>query len=329
MNLKSKLSEIHLLLFIKMIPYMLHEYWVFTKHLARCEMSKYSEKLLTDILMNTHALEKAFSLGSKKKGFGVQKSQLLVAQIERYIRNYKYSEKLNVPISLLIVYLNYQKDSGFKNSQLDDVDRKLLLILSDMNKAYKDYTNAGYILKTKEEMIQLCDKNYKEMALGRYSFRHFGEKDIPLSVIEEAINIAKKAPSACNRQGYKVHVFGGEMKNKILSIQGGANSFYKEADKAILITGNLFRYYTTEMHLPYIDASLFAMSLIHALTFLGIATIPLTLGRKLKLLNSIMKEFNIPQNEVPVLLIAIGNYPDKATVSLSHRCEMSTFTTFH
>ena len=73
MKLKDKLSEQHLLLFLKMTPYMLHEYWNFAKHVARCGMSKNSNKLLTDILMTTHAVEKAFSLDNKRKGFGVKK----------------------------------------------------------------------------------------------------------------------------------------------------------------------------------------------------------------------------------------------------------------
>ena len=89
------------------------------------------------------------------------------------------------------------------------------------------------------------------------------------------------------------------------------------------------RYYTTEMHLPYVDGSLFAMSFIYALTSLGVASIPLTMGRKLDVLKNIHTMMNIPQNELPVILIAIGNYPDKVEVSLSYRNEVDSFTTFH
>ena len=83
------------------------------------------------------------------------------------------------------------------------------------------------------------------------------------------------------------------------------------------------------MHLPYVDGSLFAMSFIYALTSLGVASIPLTMGRKLNVLKEIQTQLNIPENEVPVVLIAIGNYPDEAEVSLSHRNNVDSFTTFH
>ena len=124
------------------------------------------------------------------------------------------------------------------------------------------------------------------------------------------------------------HIFSGEQKDLILSTQGGANSFYKEANKAILITGDLNRYYSTEMHLPYVDASLFSMSLIYALTSLGVASIPLTMGRKLSVLKKV-QGMEIPQNEIPVLLIAIGSYPDEIVVSKSARFSPDTFTIFH
>ena len=99
MSIKNKLSEIHVLLFIKLIPYMVYEYWNFSKHVARCGMSKNPEKLLTDILMTTHALEKAFSLHNKRKGFGVKKIVSLIANIKKYISKYGYYRKLHVAMT--------------------------------------------------------------------------------------------------------------------------------------------------------------------------------------------------------------------------------------
>ena len=100
MNIRNKLSENHILLFIKLIPYMFYEYWNFSKYVARCGMSKNSEKLLTEILMTTHALEKAFSLYNKHKGFGVRKIVSLVVNIKKYIcyplNNIKFFTKKTV-----------------------------------------------------------------------------------------------------------------------------------------------------------------------------------------------------------------------------------------
>lgn len=329
MSIKDKLSEKHILLFAKMVPYMIHEYWNFSKHVARCQMSKNSEKLLTDILMTTHAVEKAFSLHDKRKGFGVKKIASLMSNLEKYIRKYGYSEKLDVSVALVHRYLEYQNKDGFQSVVLDDVSERLQKLMALNHLDNHIYDEAGSLVRTKDDMQKLKHVDFKELAAGRFSFRHFSGEEVPDSIIKEALDIAKKSPSACNRQAYRVHVFGGEQKNQILSLQGGANSFYKEANKAVLITGNLNRYYTTEMHLPYVDGSLFAMSFIYALTSLGVASIPLTMGRKMNVLKDIQSQLGIPANEVPVVLIAIGNYPDEAEVSLSHRNNVDSFTTFH
>lgn len=329
MRIKDKLSEMHLLLFAKMMPYMLHEYWMFSKHVARCNMSKNSNKLLTDILMTTHAIEKGFSLDNKRKGFGVKKIVGLTRNVEKYIRKYGYTDKLDTPVALVNSYLVFQENDGFKDKALDKVSASLKEIIRQNAISMGILNNAGALVKTKEQMLEDTHVDFAKLANNRYSFRHFSNEEVSEDMLRKALDIAKKTPSACNRQAYRVHVFSGKDKDAILKLQGGANSFYTEANKAVLITADMNRYYTKEMHLPYVDGSLFAMTFIYALTSLGIASIPLTMGQKLEVIKKMSAEMDIPANEVPVLLIAIGQYPDKAEVSLSHRNEVDTFTTFH
>lgn len=329
MRIKDKLSEMHLLLFAKMMPYMLHEYWTFSKHVARCNMSKNSNKLLTDILMTTHAIEKGFSLDNKRKGFGVKKIVGLTRNVEKYIRKYGYTDKLDTPVALVNSYLVFQENDGFKDKALDKVAESLKEIIRQNDISTGILNNAGALVKTKEQMLEDTHVDFAKLANNRYSFRHFSNEEVSEDMLRKALGIAKKSPSACNRQAYRVHVFSGKDKDAILKLQGGANSFYTEANKAVLITADMNRYYTKEMHLPYVDGSLFAMTFIYALTSLGIASIPLTMGQKLEVFKKMSAEMDIPANEVPVLLIAIGQYPDTAEVSLSHRNEVDTFTTFH
>ncbi|BFK00755.1 hypothetical protein F020042I8_33160 [Bacteroides xylanisolvens] len=329
MNIRRQLSEIHSLLFIKLTPYMLHEYWRFTKYMARCQMSKKSNKLMTEIMMTTHAIEKAFSLVFIRKGFGIQKIELLARNIHKYIQKYGYSDELDIPISLVFYYLDFQSLDGFIDSKLSKVKSDMNIIIEQIHKTKDEFLSAGHITVSRKKMWELTNINFKVLAEGRHSFRHFGLNDVSDELIRNALDIAKNSPSACNRQAYRVHVFKGEEKDLILQLQGGANSFYKEVNKAILITGDLNRYYSTEMHLPYVDASLFAMSLMYAFTSLGIASIPLTMGRKLSILRDIPKKLSIPLNETPVILIAIGEYPEEASLSKSERNSITSFTTFH
>lgn len=329
MGLKNKLSEMRCLIFIKMIPDMINEYWKFAGETARCNMSKNPDKLLTEILMLTHALEKGLSIKEKKRGFGISKMERLCTYIILYVDKYGYNNQLDVPISVLHVMIDFHESCNVSDKILVTIKSKINELLTKTDKGLKDFCKAGYIEKTSKEMLELKEATFEVLCNQRFSFRHFSDKPVAIDDLLRALDIARKSPSACNRQAYRVHVFEKEKKNRMLLIQGGANSFYQEVDKAILITGNLNRYYTTETHLPYVDASLFGMSLIYALTTNGIASIPLTMGRARSVIKACYKQMEIPKNEVPVLLIAIGYFPQKAQLSMSHRNNINSFTTLH
>lgn len=329
MDIRRVLSEVPFLIFLKMIPSMVGEYWNFAKHCARAKMSKNPEKLLTDILMVSHALEKGLSIHNKKKGFGVSKLEVLVNGLQRYIDKYGYSDKILMPLSVANHIIIYHKSAGYTDNTLEKCQNKIESILKSINKTNTDLSKGGYITLRRENMISLCNENFENLCRGRYSFRHFSEEYVSDEIIVSALDIAKKSPSACNRQSYRVHVYDGKKKDDVLYSQGGARSFYKEASRAIVVTADMERYFLSEAHLGYVDGALFAMSLIYALTYLGVASIPLTICQPQNVVNKFIKDFGIPENEYPVLVIAIGNYPDSAEISKSERYEVSDFTSFH
>lgn len=329
MNLRKLISENRLAVFGRLLPSMWREYWRFADANARCKNSRMSEKRLTDILMTTHALEKALSLPNLRKSFGLKKAQGLIKNIQYYIDNYGFSDQLIVPISILKIYINYHKNNNVWSGDLKKIEENLIKIIEESGRSIESYNMAGSFVRTREDLEKTAHSDFKEMALNRFSIRNFSNEEISETLIDEAISIAKKSPSACNRQSYRVHVYKGENKNRILEIQGGANGFYKNANTLFIITADLNRYYLKEIHLGFVDASLFAMSLIYSLTYLGIGSIPLTLGIGSSKLDEIQRGFGIPQNEIPVILIAAGHYADNLNVAMSTRNSNETFVTKH
>lgn len=329
MNIKHIILENRVVNFFRLLPLMLSEYITFSKGNARSNNSKNKEKELTEILMLSHAIEKGFSLPNLRKSFGIEKAQRLTTLIKKYIAKHGFDNSLIVPISVLRQYLRYHKENGIKNSSLQNIEDNIDIFIGISRLNLNSFNEGGTFDKTKDEMLSLSQSNFKILAEGRYSIRNYESTPINIEDVNEAIQIASKSPSACNRQSYRVHIFEGTDKMKLLNMQGGAKSFMNTVDKVILITADLNRYYSLEMHLGYVDGSLFAMSLIYALTYKGIGSIPLTLGIRSNVLNNIKKNFNIPQNEIPVIMIAIGNYKDKFKVAKSHRNPIESFTTYH
>lgn len=329
MNIKEKLSENHFLLFLKMVPYMLSEYWQFSKQTARCQMSKTPDKLLTEILMLTHAIEKGFSIYNKKDGFGISKLQSLMKLINKYINKYGYTDQLNIPLSLVYALIDFHKSKGFNHSILDATQRQVSSLVEQLGKKDSDFCCAGYKEWKKDKMMKVSDMEFYMLANARVSFRHFSSEPVREDELKSALDIARRSPSACNRQSYRVHIYQDKLKDDLLVLQGGAKGFCQEVSKVIIVTSNLNRYYTTEQHLPYIDASLFSMSLLYALTANNIASIPLTLCRKKSIIKEIVRMAKIPSNEVPVIMIAVGHFPEYAEIAMSERNPIDYFTTFH
>lgn len=83
-----------------------------------------------------------------------------------------------------------------------------------------------------------------------------------------------------------------------------------------------------ESHLPYVDGGLYAMTLMYALHAQGLGTIPLTTGLMPNQLKKLYSQFEVKDNEVPVLLIGVGNLKEKFEVAMSHRYDYKTYTTF-
>lgn len=329
MNIRSYLSEKPLLIFIKLLPSMIYEYWRFATYCARANMSKNPEKLLTDILMISHALEKGLSIHEKKKGFGVAKLRTLVRGLQKYVCKYGYSDRILIPLSIADHYITFQESDGYADEMLNKSKSDFECLLNQIRKTKDDLSHGGYISLTKESMLSLKSANFEDLCKGRYSFRHFSNEHVSDDIIAQALNIAKKSPSACNRQSYRVHVYDGKQKDEVLYAQGGARSFYKEASRAIIVTADMERYFLSEAHLGYVDGALFAMSLIYAFTYLGVASIPLTICQPQKILNKFASDFDIPANEYPVIVIAIGHYPETAEIAKSERYPVQDFTVFH
>ncbi len=328
MKIINKIKETRFPIFVKMIPSMISEYWKFAKGNARCENSQNLNKQLSDILMLTHALEKGFSLPNLRKAFGYEKAQKLLNKINYFVQNNGFTDELIVPVSVLNFYVEYHKNNNIVSDNFIKISKNFESLLTSLPQNI-NYNNGGAFSKTKSEMLAIGKGDFKTLSQGRYSIRNFDKEPVSLSQIEEALSLATKSPSACNRQSYRVHIFSGEQKNQILNLQGGSKSFGGYVDKVLLITFDMNRYFIREIHLGYVDASLFAMSLIYGFTYLGIGSIPLTLGINKKNIDKIYDDFSIPENETLVLLIGIGNYVKEFKVSQSSRNKIKDFTTYH
>ena len=170
-------------------------------------------------------------------------------------------------------------------------------------------------------------ESFPEFFNSRHSMRQFSEEPIDIDMIKKAVRLAQKAPSACNRQACKVYLYENPEINKALGkLILGNNGFSEEVQNYLVVTADISAFYNSfERNQLYIEAGIFAMALIQALHYYGIASCALQNGEFTKK-NKVFKKIcgNIPENEKITIFIAIGLYKKEFNYAVSKRKNIDT-----
>lgn len=234
-------------------------------------------------------------------------------------------EFLRYPLSTIFSYIEYTEK---QEVSIDDIKNDFNKLIHNLQPFNLTSVHAGIRKVTKEEILSKCNTSFESLLYSRHSIRYFSDKPLNQELIIKALELAQRTPSACNRQGWKTHVFEGEDSIKLIKWQGGCRGFENELKHSILVTANLKAFLYYEVHQAYIDGGLYAMNLINALHSLGLGCIPLSCGFESWKLQQ-LKDFDIPENEVPIVIIGFGHLLDEFNVAISTRKPISITNTFH
>lgn len=155
------------------------------------------------------------------------------------------------------------------------------------------------------------DVEYDELHklfIKRRSVRWYQDKNVPMELIEKAVNLATLAPSACNRQPYSFYVSQTREKAvEIAKCAGGTGGWADNIPCTIVIIGDLSAYPAErDRHLIYIDGSLAAMQLMLAFETLGLSTCSIN-WPDVEAAEMKMQSFlNLKDYERPVMLLSVG-----------------------
>lgn len=322
MSIKNYLKNSRTVLFFRLLHEKFQEVVLLTKYIANGNRINDKDKLLTDLAIRTHSIEKGMSIGNIKVGFGKPKVLSLLQDLQRYLSLGGNKDFVEEACSIINKYIIFNESLGADMVTVKD----RFMIFCKENKV-EIIDKGGIYLLNKENTVAQLKSSFDIFSQSRFSVRDFGTDKISLDFIERALAMTEKSPSACNRQSWRIYVYSNEkLRNKIFSLQGGCKGFWQDMQYAILICGDIRGYNINELSQVYVDGGIYAMNLLYALHFEGVATIPLTMGHKQKKLKEIKREMDIPDNEVPVLLIGVGAYKDKYKVAVSVRRDYHNYT---
>jgi nitroreductase len=187
-----------------------------------------------------------------------------------------------------------------------------------ISEAYKKYMAAiggsakdpSFVPYKKESVVPsgIQFEDLRKLFVERRSVRWFEDRPVAQEIVEQAVEAAGWAPTACNRQPYRFHAFYGvENAGDVARLAGGTAGFDKNIQCLIVVVGDLSNYVEErDRHLIYIDASLAAMQLMLALQALGLSTVPINWPdveeREIKLQTRLQSA----PYERPIMMIGVG-----------------------
>ncbi len=155
---------------------------------------------------------------------------------------------------------------------------------------------------TYSDFFRLCQR--------RRSVRWFLTDPVPQLLLEQAVQAATLAPSACNRQPFKFIQLSGTDAATAAGFAMGTTGFAAQIPTLLVVVGDLSAYPAErDRHVIYIDGALASMQLMLALDTLGLASCPINWPDVEKLERKMDKFLQLQPWQRPVMLIAVG-YPD-------------------
>ncbi|MCX6966282.1 MAG: nitroreductase family protein [Verrucomicrobia bacterium] len=191
--------------------------------------------------------------------------------------------------------------------------------LCPIAKAY-DASGGLRIIRKQEIAASLPPDAYQFFAL-RSSVRQFAEGKIPEEIIREAVRIAQRAPSACNRQSCRLHYSTDpDVIAKTVLFQDGAGGFGERAAAVFIVTSELGAFnHAGERNQGYVDGGIFSMTFALGLHALGYGTCFLNWCATAREDQEFRRAFKIPPSELIVALLVGGCLRDEFAVARSPR----------
>lgn len=323
-NLRKKL--INLLQIYSLKKEFIYDYKKYKKYSYSFREDKEKRHYESDMIFYYHKIEKGLALPEPRIGFGKENVKYLLKILKEYVKKFGWDDISSISLNTLYEYYYFNKENNLNIIELyKELEELKKTIPSDIKQGI-----GGTIEITKEE-IENARVDFKKFAYTRYSIRNFAPGFVSPDLIKEAVEIAQKTPSVCNRQSSKVYVYSNEVdKNNILKFQNGNAGFGHLADKILIVTVDLRDFRGRhERYQAFIDGGMFSMSLIYALHSLGLGTCALNLSITNEVENNLKKAAKIPKSEVLMMMIAVGQIPEKLKVAWSPRRNIADILTIY
>jgi len=289
----------------------------FVNHSNALDRFNNQSKYLGMLTMLYHVIEKGLTMPNARLGFGYQNIDRIIQLCKEYISlGYDQSALEFVhTIKILNEYVYFHKKKNF------ELDVDILKKITDLSTVTNITEKSNQYSFRSETFFSKINAPFSEFCLSRHSVRHFIDKEIQESILDDCYFLAKNSPSACNRQPNRAYFIKDKTdKENILDLQNGNRGFGKLADTIVVFTSELSVFQNVyERYEPYLNSGMFIMTFIYALHYHGVGACALNWNVPTYNDEKMRKIINIKDSEVITMILACGYVPESFEVAESPR----------
>lgn len=210
------------------------------------------------------------------------------------------------------------------------VDREITCAREQWSRLEQDPTAEGEVLAPfPQPALQNIDEaraSFSALARHRRSVRWYTEREVPRHLVDDAIRVALTAPSACNRQSFRVVLVQAEpLKTQVATVPMGTAGFADQIPVLAVIIGQHRGYeHPRDRHAIYVDGGLFAAQFVLALEASGLNSCCINwpdLADKEQKLRGLIP---MQADERAVMMIAVGYGEPNQLVPRSHKRDVES-----
>ncbi|TDR13075.1 nitroreductase family protein [Marinomonas communis] len=274
---------------------------------------------ISKIVSLYHVIEKGLSMKKSRPGFGIDRINSLIYYLELFSDNNEISSSIQYKTAIIVL----KKYHDFNLSQGVTIE-KLSLFLEKNNLVDKEDSINGGTKKIKRISRKSSENlTFSEVVNIRSSVRFFNDEIVPENDVLEALSIAHKSPSSCNRQSYRLIRVPIEKVPEVLKIQGGANGYIENIHNLFIIGFDIESYQGVgDRYSGYVDSSIFGTTLMYAFTSLGYQTLILNWSKPYKKNLELRKVVKLKESINISFFLAVGNIDLETIVPFSNRLDI-------
>ena len=321
MNLKVIIPKY----FPKVMYILLMRVYFYVTYSGATGLSK-RNKLTGRVVADYHVLEKGLTMPDTRLGFGRARVLNVIEYCNKFISKYGANDaQIAHAIATVLEYKQFHEENNYQ------LDEEVLSEISNLQNKFKNIHPSHQLLGTREDYFKSAHDSFESFSNSRRSIRNYTKEDVSLDVIKKAIKLARNAPSVCNRQSVRVHVYSKqETVQNILTTQGGNRGFGHLANKVIVITAQLGAMHGLyERNQAFVDGGIWAMNMLYALHHYKVAACPLNCSNSPKKDKLLRKYGKIDKSETFIMLISVGYPPEEFKLASSPRLSVDEMASFN